>query len=585
MAPKLERKLTTILAADVVGYSRLMAADEAGTLAALKAHRRDLIDPKAAEYHGRTVKLVGDGTLMEFGSVVDAVMFAVDVQTEMRRRNRDVPDDRRIDYRVGINVGDIIVDGDDIYGNGVNVAARLEALAEPGGVCVSHTAFSQVKGHVDLSFEDLGEKDAKNLPEPIRVFRAVLEDPSRPTGPAGESMSDHGLPEKPSVAVLPFTNMSGDPEQEYFSDGITEDIITELSHFRSLFVIARNSSFIYKGRAVPIPEVGKGLGVQYVVEGSVRKAGNRVRVTAQLVESISGKHVWAERYDRELEDIFQVQDELTQAIVAAVAGRLEAADLERAKRKATDNAQAYELLLRGKDHHHQFTKEDNAKGLEVLERAIELDPGYAQAHAWLACTYGQAWARGYAEDGSRALKRCWDEAKKAYASDENDSECHRILCALYLMQKNFDQAIHHHERAIALNPNDPLIVSQAGHLRSMLGQAEEGVRWIREAMRLDPYRPDLYGNNLGIALYTAGQYAEAVTAFRRMAALRCPHHAYLAACHGQLGDEEAAKAHVEAVFELEPDFTVDKFLKGVSYREPNDLEHLRQGLMKAGFPG
>jgi adenylate cyclase len=408
---EVERKLAAILAADVAGYSRLMGADEEGTLRTLKRHRAELIDPKITEHHGRIVKTTGDGLLVEFPSVVDAVRCGAEMQLAMAARNRETPEERRIEFRLGVNLGDVIVDGGDIYGDGVNVAARLEGLAEPGGICISRAARDQVRDRLDLELEDLGEQNVKNIARPVRVFRVVLESGGGPPASALE------LPDKPSIAVLPFANMSGDAEQEYFAEGISEDIITELSRFNSVFVIARNSSFTYKGRDVKVQEVARDLGVEYVVEGSVRKAGNRVRVTAQLIEAASGNHLWAERYDRDLEDIFAVQDEVTQTVVATVAGRLEAAEMERTKRKPTERLAAYDYLLQGKDLHHRVTKEANAEGLEMLEKAIELDPDFAEAHAWLACTLGQSWARGWAEQGEETLDRCRAEIRAAHELD------------------------------------------------------------------------------------------------------------------------------------------------------------------------
>ncbi|MEE9481172.1 MAG: adenylate/guanylate cyclase domain-containing protein, partial [Kiloniellales bacterium] len=355
----MQRRLTTILAADVVGYSRLMAADETGTLAALKTHRRELVAPKTDEYGGRTVKLMGDGTLMEFASVVDAVRFAVDVQRTMVVRNAAVPENRRIIYRMGINIGDIIVDGDDIYGEGVNVAARLEALSEPGGICVSRTVFNHVQGKVDTAFEDLGAREVKNIPKPVQVYRVLLEDIAD-ARPDFEARSEAlALPDKPSIAVLPFDNMSGDPEQEYLADGITEDLITALSKIRWFFVIARNSTYTYKGEAVEVTQVAKDLGVRYVLEGSVRKAGNRVRVTAQLIDATIGRHVWAERYDREIEDIFDLQDEMSQTIVGAVEPELSRVEQDRARRKRPEDLNAWDCYLRGMWHVWRSSKVDN----------------------------------------------------------------------------------------------------------------------------------------------------------------------------------------------------------------------------------
>src|SRR5215468_3247157 len=379
---RVERKLAAILAADVAGYSRLMGVDEAGTLAQLKAHRRELIDPKIAEHRGRVVKTTGDGILIEFPSVVEAVGCAVELQQSMSERNSDVPGDHRIEFRVGINLGDIIIDGDDIHGDGVNIAARLEAMAEPGMVCLSAAAWEQVRGKVPFGADDLGEHQLKNIERPVRVFRI--------TSGASTTVTRKPLPlpDKPSIAVLPFQNLSGDPEQEYFADGMVEDIITALSRYRWLFVIARNSSFTYKGRAVDVKQVARELGVRYVLEGSVRKAASRVRIAGQLIDGSTGAHLWADRFEGALEDIFDLQDQVTASVVGAIAPRLEQAEIERAKRKPTESLDAYDYYLRGMASSYRWTKEGFSEALRMFYRAIELDPDFASAHgaaAWCYC--------------------------------------------------------------------------------------------------------------------------------------------------------------------------------------------------------
>ena len=384
----MERRLAAIMAADVVGYSRLMAEDEAGTLAALKAQRRELVEPRLAAYGGRIVKLMGDGVLMEFASVVDAVAFAVEVQREAAKRNADVPENRRIIYRVGINIGDIIVDGEDIYGDGVNIAARLEGMADPGGVCVARNVHSQVKAKLDLEFEDLGEKTVKNIPEPIRVYRLKLDGFAAVASQAQDNAISKP-PDKPSIAVLPFDNMSGDPEQEYFVDGIAEDIITELSRESDLFVIARNSSFAYKGQSPDIRQVARELGVRYVLEGSVRKAGNRVRLNAQLIEAETNRHVWAERYDRALEDVFEVQDELTNTIHNTLLQKVRDSGIASALRQAPKDMDAYDQhhMLRAFGLLLRYNKEDNLAAQCEAQAALDMDPDYARAHMVLAWAY------------------------------------------------------------------------------------------------------------------------------------------------------------------------------------------------------
>ncbi len=580
-----ERRLTTILAADVVGFSRLMEADENGTFSALKAHREELIEPKTRQYGGRTVKLMGDGVLMEFASVVDAVLFAVEVQCAMREHNEDVPAERRIVYRIGINIGDIIVEGDDIYGDGVNIAARLEGLAEPGGICVSHNVFSQVKNKVEVGFEDLGDQQVKNIEEPVRIYKVTAGPCERLKGElaivAGATACGSN---KPSIAVLPFNNMSGDGEQEYFADGITEDLITELARFQNLVVIARNSTFTFKGKAPRVKDVARDLGVHYVVEGSVRKAGNRVRVTVQLIESKSEKHVWAERYDRDLTDIFEIQDEVTQAIIGALPSRLEAADIERIKRKPPQDLAAYDYVLRSKILHHHGTREANAEALEVLDKAIELDPDYAQAYAWKACTLRQAILRGYAEEPDAFNAQRIANAEKALALDKNDMECLRILCEIHMEQQDLDKAEHYHNRAFALNPNDPRMLAQRGELLIWLGNPEEAAQWVHRAMQLDPLGASGFAHLLGRALRAGRRYEDAIEAYKKVGSPRYQHCAEMAACYAALGnDHEAAKQTVETL-RLNPGFSTEIYVASLSYRNTDDREHLRDSLRKAGLP-
>ncbi|WP_051380682.1 adenylate/guanylate cyclase domain-containing protein [Bradyrhizobium sp. WSM1743] len=387
------RKLAAIVAADVVGYSRLMGVDEAETLAALKTHQRELIAPNIAEHQGRIVKTTGDGLLIEFSSVIEAVECAVEVQRAMQGRNEDVPADHRIEFRVGVNLGDIIIDGDDIYGDGVNVAARLEALAEANGICVSRVVHDQVRDKLDLVFEDLGERQLKNIARPVHVFRV----PAPATELRMQSASPAlALPDKPSIAVLPFTNMSGDSEQDYLADGMVEDIITALSHFKALFVIARNSSFAYKGRAVDVKVVGRELGVRYVLEGSVRRAANRVRITGQLIDTATGAHLWANRFDGGLGDIFDLQDQVTESIVGAIAPAVERAEIERATRKATERLDAYDHYLRGLAKSYQDANQQAcSEALHLFNSAIELDPYFATAYARAAFCYANAKAFGW----------------------------------------------------------------------------------------------------------------------------------------------------------------------------------------------
>jgi adenylate cyclase len=578
-----ERKLVAILAADVVGYSRLMEVDEAGTLARLKTHRLELIDPTIAKHRGRIIKTTGDGLLVEFQSVIDAVECAREIQTRMARRNADVSPARAIQFRIGINLGDVIVDGDDIFGDGVNIAARLEALAEPGSICVSAAVREQVGARLDASFEDLGEQNVKNIARTIRIYRLAAPGLGGPSGETGASPGKAGA--KPSIAVLPFSNMSGDPEQEFFADGLTEDIITELSRFRDLLVISRNSVFVHKGKPVKVQEVARAFGVDYVVEGSVRKVGDRVRVTVQLIDAETDTHIWAERYDRELRDIFAIQDEVTAAVVATLSGRVEAAAHERVARKPTANMAAYECVLAGKILHHRSARDANAEAQRLLNRAIELDPNYAHAHAWKGCVIGQSWIYGWCPDNELALKQVRQELETALALDDNDPDVHRVLAALNLTFDNHDKAAYHQQRALSLNPNNDLIVVQQGEVLTWLGRAEEGIEWIRRAMRLNPYHPERYWNHLGRAQYTARAYADAIESFSRIARPDHSHHAFLAASSAQLGNKTAAAAHAREVIALQPSFTMEKHLATLHYKNAADREHYREGLLKAGLPG
>ncbi|HEV7799908.1 MAG TPA: adenylate/guanylate cyclase domain-containing protein, partial [Burkholderiales bacterium] len=504
--PGPERRLAAVLAADMVGFSRLMEVDEGGTLARLKTHRIELIDPAIARNHGRIIKTTGDGMLVEFHSVVDAVLCATEIQGRMRRRNADVPPPRWIQFRVGINLGDVIVDQNDIFGDGVNVAARLEALAEPGGICISSAVRDQLGQRLDgVAFEDIGEQNVKNIARSIRVYRVRLEDGPASTSAGAERAT--GKSKKPSIAVLPFANMSGDPEQEFFADGLTEDIITELSRFHDLLVISRNSTFVYKGKAVKVQDVGREFGVDYVIEGSVRKAGDRVRVTVQLIDAETDRHIWAERYDGELRDIFSIQDEMTRAIVATLPGRVEAATHDRANRKPTDNMAAYECVLAAKTLHHRSNREDNARAQLLLDRALELDANYAHAHAWKACVLGQTWVYNWCADRDATFQQVASELETALVLDDNDSDVHRILAALNLNRDDHDKATYHQERALALNPNYDLVVVQQGELLTWLGRPEEGIDWIKKAMRLNPYHPERFWSHLGRAYYCAEKYA------------------------------------------------------------------------------
>ncbi|HSH06779.1 MAG TPA: adenylate/guanylate cyclase domain-containing protein [Burkholderiales bacterium] len=573
----MQRRLGAFLSADVAGYSRLMGEDEVATVRTL-AEYRAFISSSVADHRGRIVDMPGDNVLAEFGSAVDAVQAAADIQAELARRNGRLPENRRMQFRMGINLGDVIVEDGRLYGDGVNVAARLEALAEGGGVCVSAKVHDEVRRKLDLVFEDAGEVELKNIATPVRCYRLRLG-----TGAAREGAAAPAQQVKPSIIVLPFTNMSGDPEQEFFVDGLTEDILTELSRFRELFVISRNTAFKLKGQAVDVKKVAREVGVQYVVEGSVRKAGSRVRITVQLIDGESDHHVWAERYDRQLEDIFDIQDEVTRAIVATLPGRVEAAARDRAERKQTHNMAAYECLLAAKVRHHRSQRDENAAALQLAERAIELDPKYGHAHAWKACILGQQWGYGWCADRKATEDVIVRELDAALALDDNDSDVHRIYAAVHIVQNQHDKAIYHQERALSLNPNDDLIVVQHGELLTWLGKPEEGIEWIRKAMRLNPFHPDRFWSHLGRAQFAAHRYDEAIQSVRHISPLDVMHHLMLAACYAKLGDAATAAQHMSEARKRDPALDLEAVMATAHYQNEADLIHCRDCMIAAGL--
>ncbi|RUU30008.1 adenylate/guanylate cyclase domain-containing protein [Mesorhizobium sp. M6A.T.Ce.TU.002.03.1.1] len=572
----MEQRLAAILAADMAGYSRLMEADESGTLARLRTHRIELVDPAIAKNKGRIIKTTGDGMLVEFQSVTDAVKCAVEIQQRMKRRNSDVPQERRIEFRIGINLGDIIFDDDDIFGDGVNIASRIEQLADVGGICVTAAVATQIADRLEIAMEDLGEKTLKNISRPVRLYRIGFDSAVLPEVEAKRSIS------KPSIVVLPFDNMSGDPEQEFFADGLTEDIITELSRHHELFVISRNSSFVYKNRAVNVREVAEKLDVQYLVEGSVRKIGNRVRVTVQLIDTANDAHIWADKYDRKLDDIFAIQDEVTAAIAATLPGRVEAAQRDQLARAKPANMAAYECVLAAKVLHHRSTIADNERAQTLIGRAVALDPDYAHAHAWRACILGQAWVHNWCEDRDAVWSEIMAALDRALALDDNDADVHRILAAVNVNNNELTTARYHQERALALNPNYDLVVVQQGELLTWLGRPEEGIEWIRKAMQLNPHHPERFWSHLGKAHFAARQYGEAIEAFMHLSTMDSVQHAFAAACYGWLGDEIAAAAHLGKIRTLDPQFDLDSFIATLHYAQEADAQHVREGLLKAG---
>jgi adenylate cyclase len=573
-----QRKLAAILSADAEGYSRLMGEDDSATVRML-ATCRELVAGVIVRHRGRVIDMPGDNVLAEFASAVDAVQAAVGMQAQLGECNAGLPESRRMAFRVGINLGDVLQDeGGRIYGEGVNIAARIEALAHAGGICVSAKVYDEVGRKLELGFEDLGEHELHNIQSRVRVYRVLAAGAAPRVAPAAR-------PGRPSIIVLPFTNMSGNPDHEFFADGLTEDILTDLSRFHELFVISRNTSSQYKGKAIDVRAVAKELGVQYAVEGSVRRSGNRVRVTAQLIDAEADSHVWAERYDRELDDIFALQDDITRSIVATLPGRIAAAARERAERKPTGNMAAYECVLAAKVLHHRSSRDDNGKAMALIERAIALDPKYAHAHAWKACILGQQWGYGWCADRAATEARVSDALQTALALDDNDSDVHRILAAISIIQNNLQKAIYHQQRALALNPNDDLIVVQQGELATWLGEPEQGIEWIRGAMRLNPFHPPRFWSHLARALFVARRYAEAVDALQRIAAPDELQLALAAGCHAMLGDAAAAAREAGAVQKRKPGFSVERdCVPALHYTRESDLAHHREALLKAGLP-
>jgi adenylate cyclase len=575
---RVERKLTAILAADVAGFSRLMGIDEAGTAQVLREHRAAL-DPIVARHGGRVVKTTGDGVLLEFPSIVAAVECALALQGLMAVRNADVPSDRQMWFRIGINLGDVLIDGQDILGDGVNIAARLESIAEPGGICVSDDAYRQVHGKVSAQFVDDGEQRLKNISSPVRVYRVL------PQGAPDKIRPTLAVPDKPSIAVLPFDNMSEVSGDIYFADGIAEDIITELSRYPDLFIVARNSSFTYRGKAVRVGDVARVLGVRYVLEGSVRRAGNRVRINAQLIDAANGNHLWAQRYDRNLEDLFSVQDEVTHSIVAVLPERVQAAAFETATRKTSSSLDAYDHLLRGKYCHHLETPEANSEAEVHFDRSINLDPRFASAYAWKACTLGQAWANEFRPRTPELFQAMIQLVGRAACLDENDTECHRIMCRIALIQARFVNSEYHLERALALNPNDPRLVVQRGINLTFLGDPEAAIPWIEKAMRLDPFSAHRYYLDLVRALFMARRPAEAVAVLERTTREHWEHYVWAAASNAAQNEEAVAREAAQQAIALRPQFSITSYVDGrFKWKRIEDRAHLRDALRRAGLP-
>jgi TolB-like protein len=580
----LVRRLTAIFAADVAGYSRLTGMDEEGTHVRLKEHLRVLIDPKIAAHRGHIVKNTGDGLLAEFNSVVDAMRCAVDVQRGMAERNSDVPPNNRIEFRIGINVGDIILDNGDIFGDGVNIAARLEAIAEPGGICVSDDAHRQLRDKLDIVFDDAGEQNLKNIGRAVRVFRV------RGRGAAASQRPMLALPDKPSIAVLPFQNLSADPEQEYFADGVVEDITMALSLFRWLFVIARNSSFTYKGRAVDVKQVGRELGVRYVLEGSVRKAANRIRIAGQLIDAETGAHLWAGRFEGALEDMFDLQDHVTSSVVGAIAPKLQHAEIKRARRKPTENLDAYDYYLRGLARARRWTTEANSEALQLFCNAIELDPRLACAYGMAAWCYTQRKARGWmiehVQESAEATRLAW----KAVHLGGDDSVA---LCmggyALAFVAHEFDDASAFMDRGLAVNPNMAQAWTFSAWLRIWRGEPDLALEHVAHAMRLSPLDPSMYGMHgaMAYAHFLASRYDMASSCAEK--AIR-DNPTFLhsicisAASNAFAGRLEPAQKAMARALEFNPDLCASNLRDLAPFRRAEDLATFAKGLRKAGLP-
>ncbi len=620
-----KRKLTAILSADVIGYSRLMRDDEEATVRDL-ATRRILITEIIQQHHGRVVDSPGDNILAEFASVVDAVNGAIKFQDELKKTNTGIAQDRRMEFRIGINLGDVIEEEERIYGDGVNIAARVEGLSAAGGISISGTVYEHIKDKLSLGYHYLGEQNVKNIPEPVRVYW-LLTDPEdagtmigaekpkvgkwrwavlgaiaiiilvagmyttwnygqRPTVEVAsvESMA-LPLPDKPSIAVLPFDNLSDDPEQDYFSDGITEDLIVDLSKISGLFVIARNSVFVYKGKPVKIAEVGRELGVRYVLEGSVRMADNKVRITAQLVDASTEGHLWAQRYDRDLKDIFSLQDDVTQRIVAALAVKVTEDEQKRLLRRYTDNMEAYDYYLRGLEYFSKLTKETNILARQMLQLAIDLDPQFAAAYALLGLAHSQEWTQGWSQD-PQPLEHAFELAQKAIALDETLPLGYAVLGEVYLHKKKHEKAIAAQQKAIALSPNDADGIAGLGGILTWAGRPEETIGLAKKAMRLNPRYPTEYLWNLGHAYYLMGRIEEAVETLNR-ARDRSPEYipviAYLAASYAELGRMEEARTQVAQFNRLSPRTSIDAWRHRLPYKDKKVLDRLYNSWRKAGM--
>jgi len=624
-----KRKLAAILSADAKGYSRLMGEDEEATVRTITAYRTAMAK-LIQQYRGRVVDSPGDNVLAEFGSVVDAVNCAVEVQRELAERNSELPPARQMEFRIGINLGDVIEEGERIYGDGVNIAARVEGLAEGGGICISGTVYDAIEAKLGLEYEYLGEQEVKNIDRPIRVYR-VLSFPGAAahrvvrakkavgrkwrnvflaiaiilfvgvvvatwhfTPPPGEVASVEKmafpLPEKPSLAVLPFDNLSGDASQDYFSDGITESIITALSNVSNLFVIARNSTFTYKGKAVKVQQVAEELGVRYVLEGSVQRSGDRVRITAQLIDALTGHHLWAEQYERQVGDIFVLQDDITEHVTLALQVKLTEGEQARIRRGHMDNPKAYEYFLRGRETYMSFTKENNDQARKLWEKAAELDPNNSWLQQQIGWTYYRAARFGWTDTPAQALARAEELARKTLAVDDSNAEAYCLLSVVYMSRRQHDKAVEYGERALALAPNFTDITATIAIPFMYSGRPEEAIELVKNAMRLSPYYPAWYLPVLGFAYRFTGQYEEAIALLETWRARANPRSAlpylFLAITYEEAGRGEEAQIAVAEILKRKPKASITGYLKAKTfpYKDPADIDKVVDSLRKAGLP-
>ncbi|MBP1695746.1 MAG: adenylyl cyclase class-3/4/guanylyl cyclase [Deltaproteobacteria bacterium] len=626
--PEVKRKLTAILSADVKGYSRLMGEDEESTAHTLSSYK-EVIAGLIQHHHGRVVDAPGDNVLAEFASVVDAVRCAVGIQKELKTRNAELPDNRRMEFRIGINLGDVIEEGERIYGDGVNIAARLESLADAGGICVSGTAFDQVKNKLNLGYKYLGEQTVKNIVEPVRVYLVLMEPEAagkvieektvkprrwqraalvvvvilvvvatafavwrlylRPTPPievASKEKMAFPLPDKPSIAVLPFLNMSGDPKQEFLCDGITEDIITALSKVPMLFVIARNSTFTYRGKPVKVNQISEELGVQYVLEGSVQKSDNRVRITAQLIDALSGHHIWAERYDRDLKDIFALQDDVTRNILTAMQVKITEGEQALYRDKGIRNLNCYLKLLEGKNYLNRGDIEGNNLARRMGEETLVMCPESSSAYGLLAITHMMDYWLGSGKSPQESIEKAIDLARKAIALDDAYAHPHGLLSFLYSIKREYEKALAEGERAVALDPNGADVYAWYAMSLTFAERSEEAIPLFQKAIRLNPFGPTWYFFDLGNALLIAERYEEAVSAYKK-ALQRSPDnllaHVLLTTTYSKMGREKEARAEAAEVLRINPKFSLDYFAKALPFKDQKVTNNLIEALRKAGL--